>query len=417
MTNAEDGITYPRDVPVEPGMPEGWKGIEKLYGPGSKSAGKVYCRYFSLDGVHRNVCSPKQVITMDCESKGKDPEPMIAEYHRLQKERHEQEAQMRKVEREAKGKLAGAARENAINQFRDTLGALSGPQVACFKDWVTRWHYQPNCDQVMVEYIDTEGNSWKLLKDLECAFQHRINNGEADSLTALIEEGKTLANAAVFAEGARQARETKGVYERNAEDFRSGGGSGGKVWSQEERLELRRQREEKENPTKKARLHRLFLLPEGPPQSGWAALEGEDDVKEAVTQFRNFLRERGFSDDTALVLVRGASSERKFGPRLSGLYVQLPELAAGQPCYQKLVHYPEVPDQIGCDGLYLAWSSTRSRWELSTGLRESRGVVAHASEASEATAVVEAAGPWMVQDGSGEFMEDTGLSVTAAPPP
>lgn len=56
--------------------------------------------------------------------------------------------------------------------------------------WTTRWHYQPNCDQVMVEYVDTEGGSWKLLKDLECALQIKIENGEEAAVTQMIEDAR-----------------------------------------------------------------------------------------------------------------------------------------------------------------------------------------------------------------------------------
>ena len=33
MAQPEEGVTYPHNVDVEPGMPEGWYGIKKQYGP------------------------------------------------------------------------------------------------------------------------------------------------------------------------------------------------------------------------------------------------------------------------------------------------------------------------------------------------------------------------------------------------
>merc|ERR1712061_291913 len=86
-----------------------------------------------------------------------------------------------------------------------------------FPGWVTRWHYQPNCQQVMVEYIDTEGNSWKLLKDLEAAFQSKIDNGEGGHIPELIETASSKADPAKFAEGARMARQIEGVYEMSGD--------------------------------------------------------------------------------------------------------------------------------------------------------------------------------------------------------
>jgi hypothetical protein len=30
MAAPAEGVAYPRDAPAEPGMPEGWKGVEKM---------------------------------------------------------------------------------------------------------------------------------------------------------------------------------------------------------------------------------------------------------------------------------------------------------------------------------------------------------------------------------------------------
>jgi hypothetical protein len=73
MPNPEQDVVYPREVPLEPGMPTGWKGIDKQYGPTSKSAGQTYIRWYSFDGRHKHLCTVKDVIKKHCESKGLDP--------------------------------------------------------------------------------------------------------------------------------------------------------------------------------------------------------------------------------------------------------------------------------------------------------------------------------------------------------
>mmetsp|Transcript_74435 Transcript_74435/g.168619 ORF Transcript_74435/g.168619 Transcript_74435/m.168619 type:complete len:408 (-) Transcript_74435:104-1327(-) len=404
MAAPAQGASYPRDVPADLGMPEGWKGVEKLYGPTSKYAGKVYSRYFSLDGVHRNICSAKQAIQLHYEGLGQDPAPKIAEYHRLQKERKDSEAEERKFEREAKGKLAGEQREVAIQRFRSRFGALTGPLVYCFPGWTTRWHYQPNCDQVMVEYLDTEGNSWKLLKDLECSFQHKIDTGVGAHIPQLIETAQVAMDTVEFAQGSKKARETGGVYE-----ITPGEGTT-RMLTQNDRLDLRAEREAtREHPAKKRRGTPLVLSPDGPKQEGWAALESREDVKQAFKEFRALLEKRGFQSSVGLLAVHGVPSERKFSKRIRGVYFQIPSSVEGQKCYQKLLHFPQVSAKVGCDGIYIVWSKQRSRWEVSTDLAEGRPVVAHVEGSEES--VVKAQGPWKVQDGQADFTDEPGFAI------
>jgi len=391
---------------VQPGMPEGWKGIERLYGPNSKYAGRVYTRWSSLDGKHKHVCTPKQVITIDCQAKGLDPAAAIENYNRIQKEKEE----AKRREREAKGKLAGEAREKAIQRFHESFGPLTGPLVYCFKGWTTRWHYQPNCDQVMIEYIDVDGGSWKLLKDLECALQIRIENGEEKAVREMIEDARPRMNPTEFARGSRTARETQGVFEI------SPGSGASKVLSQEARLEERRSRVTAEARALKRRRGggRIFLDPEGPKQTAWAALEGPEATKQALAEFGALLMQRGFPKTTDLLLVSGVSSERRFRKRIGGVYYQMPEPFSGQRCYQKLLYFPEAPTLVGCDGIFIVWNSDTSVWEFATGLAKYRSVIAQSAACTDDAAglpVWQARGPWMVQDGEGEFQEDAALHI------
>jgi len=217
---AGHAVTYPRDVPVLPGMPGGWKGVERLYGPGSKFAGQVYTRYYKLDGKFNGICSPKQVIQLDCKSSGRDAEAMHKEYLRLQKERQKSEAEGRKpaiLERRRLAKLKktaeAKAREDRITKFRDRFGPLSGCIVSGFPGWTTRWLYRESCNQTEVAYIDTDGITWKKLKDLENALQKMIEDGTGDHLAHLIEQGKAGVGPerkATLCEEGKKAKATKG---------------------------------------------------------------------------------------------------------------------------------------------------------------------------------------------------------------
>jgi len=409
MPNPEQDVVYPRDVPVEKGMPSGWKGVEKQYGPTSKYAGNTYIRWYSLDGRHRHVQTVKEVIRLDCKSKGLDPDEHIRAFEAKKK----QEAEERKAERESMGKLRGDAREEAVNKFRAQFGPLSGPVVFAFAGWTTRWHYQPNCDQVMVEYIDLEGNSWKLLKDLECYFQKQIDMGNGDHITKIIEEGQSRVDLhEKFPEGPRTARESGGLYEITPSKGES------TVRSQAERAEITRekieQRKEK-SPSSKRKLACVYLDPEGPKQTGWAAMETQEDVQKAFPQFRDLLVGKGFKSDVELLAVHGVETERHFRQRICGVYYCLPENFGEQRCYMKLLHFPRTSGQtVGCDGMYITWSASNSRWEISNKLAEVKPVIAHSARCSTSAALSEATGPWHVQDGQGDFMESAGLAVLVA---
>jgi len=393
-------------------MPAGWKGIEKLYGPTSKCAGKVYTRYYSLDGKIKHVCSPKQVITIDCEAKGQDPAPAIAEYVRLQKERQQREQEERQIEREAKGKLGKEAREDAINRFRGRFGELKGPMVFRFPGWLTRWHYQPNCDQVMIEYIDTEGNSWKLLKDLECFFQHKIDTGDAADkkrITELLETAQAKADPAEFAKGSKGAREIQGSFELQADSLES------RTFDRDEREAISRKRQEQRKESsehyQKKRRNRMYLSlsKEGPKQTGWAALGSQEDARQALSNFRGLLMKRGFKDDLELLAVYGVSPERTYAKRLCGVYYAMGAELAEQRCYQKLLHLPQVLSEVACDGIYIVWSASCARWEITTKPEDGAPAIAHSS--ATAGRLAKDVGPWQVQDGQGDFTEDAGLVI------
>lgn len=402
----EEGVTYPREVAVKTGMPDGWHGIERQYGPNSKTAGQVYCRYYSNDGRHNHFCSPKQVINTHCEDTGEDPVEMLASYNRLTKGAKDNEKSKRA---EVKGSKT-ENREEAVNRFRDTFGKLEGPIVFMLPGWITRWHHQPACNQVMVEYLDTDGNSWKLLKDLECSFQFKIDNGQGDGIPEMIKQAKALADPAKFAEGAKTARSTGGTAEMRGDRGESTLHEAGARGSmRKERLESRHGLE---GPTKKARssaIRPVHFAVDAVEQTGWAAIEGKEDVQQAFQQFQRLLAQRGFHSNLELLAICGVSPERKFARRMCGVYYQMPEPFGGSRCYQKLLRCPNAREELGCDGLFFVYSQALSRWELTTQLKEVRAVVAHSCDAKGP--LVQAKGPWHVQDGSGDLFYEEQLAV------
>lgn len=393
MAEPEPDVTYPREVPVEPGMPPGWKAIEKQYGPGSKVAGKTYVRWQTLDGKIKNICSPRLAIEAHCKRTGEDVVAVLAEYTRVKEARQSVEAEKRK----AQGNFDGEARDALISKFHKRFGELSGPQVFCFPGWITRWHFLQNCNQVAVEYIDPEGTSFKLLKQLECAFQFKIENGTGDHLPQMIEEAKLRADLAEFAKGSKTARENKAVFESSAEGVR--------VFDQEwRRTKMNKRKEESAQQRKKAKLDIdiLRIFPEAFPQSGWAAPVANDEVGKAFEGFQKLLVERGFSENVNMVAVFGTSCKRKFHRRVAGIYYQLQDELGGKACYQRLLHFPDKQSKLGCDGVYLVYSLVRQRWELATKLSEYRPVIGHALELT---------GPWHLQDGQADYVEESGMTV------
>lgn len=413
MTTPEAGVSYPRDVPVEAGMPEGWKGVEKQYGATSKYAGKVYTRYYSLDGKHKHVCSPKQVFDTHYKALGEDPAPRLAEYLRLQKERADKEADMRRIQREQRGQMAGEAREAAIQRFRDVFGALNGPTVFQFEGWVTRWHYQPNCDQVMVEYLDPEGNSWKLLKDLECAFQAKMDNGAGGHIPDMVHRAQALADPKGFAEGSKRAREAQGTVELSPATLEGGG----TMISPEERARIAKERQDvkrAQDPSVKRPRLQVVLPPEMPSKAKPLPFESKAEIQAAFDKYRGILKQRGFPDDVALISVTGVTEERKYAKRISGVYYEMPEPFADYPVYQKLLHFPDAQDGVGCDPLFILVNARLARWEICTMLADVRPVIAVSEDnTGKEVASISEAGQWQVQDGVGEYFDD-GLSITVS---
>jgi hypothetical protein len=157
------------------------------------------------------------------------------------------------------------------------------------------------------EYIDTDGHSWKLLRDLEVAFQRRIENGEEAFLAKMINDAKKGADPAVFALGWKTGREREGGYQTTPARSAEGGGqvhslphtptpvyplsSCSRPAGTQRRVHRAEERavegavEGKSDPSKKNARHGgwIYLHPDLPKQEGWAALATKEDETQAFS--------------------------------------------------------------------------------------------------------------------------------------
>lgn len=420
-TNKIPGVEYPREVPCPAGMPEGWFGVEKAYGEASAYYGKTYVRFSSRNGKHKFVISPKASIEKHCQDTGEDFHELLEHYDQAQRDRKQAEAEARTKEKEEKGIVKGAARETAIESFRAEHGELVGNIVYCFKGWKTRWLYQPNCGQVMITYTDTEGQEWKLLKDLECYLWTKMQQGRSEEIGQMIADAKLIADPARFGEGSRSARATQGTVEiegglLDEAEMKTG--------SREEFGVAKKQKVEHTtkgplDPDMKAAYKRCEAVkrldPAGPTQTDWAALKSMEEVNTAFGEFRKMLTARSFSEDTALVAMHGLSEERHFHRRIHGVYYQLTEPVNDRPIYQKLLHLPLCNPAVGCDGLYIMWNPPTSQWQVTTFPEPGSPHIARCAGSDAETDVTKVAVTWEIANAEGSFFEVEELKVVVAP--
>lgn len=409
MPGAEDpDVTYPRDVPAPEGVPPGWKGVEKQYGPTSKIAGQTYIRYSSVDGRHSSVGSVRGIWQKHCEDNNLDFNTVYNEFLVVQKEITERKLR----EREELGNIPGVNRDRMIALFKQTHGDLRGPLVFSFPDWKTRWEYSPSSGQVAKTFTEPNGREWKLLLNLECFFGFKIARGGAEAeevakLLADANERETPAWKDWFHQGSAKARDNGGAYSCNPSTGYS------KDMNEEEKAKMNEERVNlrvKVKRTEKA-LHD-FKETVQPPQVGWAALSNLDDIRKGFVEFKRCLVAQGFGADTELVAVHGLRDSCRFGPRLTGVYYQLPETVADRACYQKLLHAPILACGVCCDGVYIIWHADKARWQVSPKPSQDGPCIAYCVDASEQFAKV--SGVWKVQSGNADFVETSELKITCA---
>lgn len=372
MPNAKEDVQYPREIVVPAGLPAGWKGIEKMYGPGSKYEGTTYVRWYTLDGRHKHVLSAKAVIKIDAEEKGYDADAALKVYEQKQKEKRERSNAERHNQKEDRYILKGEAREAAIKIFTDKFGGLRGSLVHAFKGWRTRWDYMPNCGQIHVTYTDPEGLEWKLLKNLEAAFGRRMQEGE--DFTAFIAKAEAHENPEKFKEGSQTAKATQGSYESSALDDVDD------PVDQREAPGKRADEKYEESPIR-------VVLATSPVDEGGA----DPSLAARLSQL---LQGRGFAEPAALLRVSSREPGHNLAETLSGVYYELGHPFNDRPCYQWVAESATNPGQLFCAGLYLSWGGIeQKRWKLGS-LDIARAGFAYCEDDAKApTALLN---PWML---------------------
>jgi len=347
-----NGITYPREVPPPPGLPPGWVGVEQAYGPGTKSAGQVYTRYKSLDGKHKQVLGPKQVVQLHCEDHGiADWEAEYAKYQQALKEKQDKLAEERIRLRELKGQCEGQKREEMITLSKMHFGVLKGEIVFGFPGWKCRWEFLPDSEQVRKTFTDPEGTEWLLLKDLECKFGTMIEKAGAvpDELAQMIEAGRNNLKAhSLFHTGAAKAKDCQGAVEFDA--------STAEVRSETKEERAARMREKGRGRASIINFKSAFASQDD--YHEWeVTITPAGQETEASTMW-NLLLARGFKDQESMLLQVAAQGQARYADVLTGFYVLQGKDASGRPCYQRVKCLSTKLVPTDC---YLYWSG---RWEL-----------------------------------------------------
>jgi len=332
-------ITYPREIPLDEGLPAGWKAVEKMYHSG-KYAGRTYIRWARLDGKHQNVCSARQVVKIHAEENGEDPAPALKHYEEQMKMRHDIAAAERAREAEERGRVKGEKREGCIKTFNDKYGSLRGPLVHAFAGWMTRWDYMPNCGQIHVTYTDPEGTEWKLLKDLEACFGMRMENGEDEAIGKLLEQAAIYENAEMFKEGSASCKNSQGSFESSAADGVPG-------------VQVQRPLASKVDDRYEDASILVSRPKTGEPQA------------DTVDKIRTLLVQRGFNASLDLVVISNRDASHAVTDVLSGMYYRCPEDVNERPCYQQLWECKAKPGSLTCSRLFLSWTGSKlRRWRL-----------------------------------------------------
>eukprot|EP00928_Gymnodinium_smaydae_P002600 TRINITY_DN10932_c0_g1_i1.p1 TRINITY_DN10932_c0_g1~~TRINITY_DN10932_c0_g1_i1.p1 ORF type:complete len:441 (+),score=90.44 TRINITY_DN10932_c0_g1_i1:99-1325(+) len=373
MGGDADAKTYPRDVPIHEGMPEGWKGIEKQYLSG-KYAGQTYVRWYSLDGRHKHLCTPASVIEIDAKEKGHDAETieaMVKAYKDAQEAKRERQLQERQKEREERGLLKGQLREEVIAEFRAKFGSLMGPIVHAMPGWRTRWDYMTNCSQVHVTYTDPDNKEWKILKDIECSLGYRMRNGE--DITTLMANASASANPNEFTECSATCRDTKETVEsdgpsRNQE-------IGGK-WAKRMAAAIQHaQHSQREAVPEDFQESSLVVAAAAAGvaagrQLSSAGCPDAESLAANASGVRVLLNARGFPASTELLAVFGhrAKTVGMAEECLAGIYHELPATYNDRACYQKVERSGKRARALECQELYIFWSAKRARWKIGSSL-------------------------------------------------
>lgn len=322
------------------GMPEGWVGIERKFGVGSKCFGQTYIRYASSDGKHKGISSVKVVVQKDAEVRGLDPVKAVQDYEAGVKAH----ADKKKKEMYEAGFMKGEERDQMVQIFKDKCGPLNGATICQLPGWRGESHIIES-GQKVATYYDPSGRAYKLVNQVEAMFGVKISNGE------------DIPDIEAAREACIQDESGKAINVARQEHV---------VGFDGERAPARKKRRlAEENTAGRVVTHADYA--EADISVGSAGADASVSV--AAVEIQRLLVQRGFSTDVKLlsvtckdVNVPGHTSADVFA-MLSGMYYEMGEEFNERPVYQK-VFLKEGRSGLGCHGLYLSWSQARSCWKL-----------------------------------------------------
>jgi len=165
-----------------PGLPAGWRAVEKAYTENSSYFGQTYIRYHSPDDKHRSVSSVNKAIELHAKDNGHDPKKAV--------QRFQEEAKREKVARERE-RGQGEDREVAVKTFRDRYGGLEATTCAKLEGWTYKTSFQEVSGQTQVLYISEKEDGFGTLKQVEAALGYRMMDGH--NLDKLVADARAAA--------------------------------------------------------------------------------------------------------------------------------------------------------------------------------------------------------------------------------
>jgi len=369
-----EGISYPREVPMPDGLPEGWIAVESAYSEKSCHYGKTYVRFRSMDGKHRHILGPKQVVELHCKDHGMDFTTVYAEYEKVKKEKIDK----RKAEAETRGKMAEERREAMIALFQKNFGEIDGPTVFAFPGWKCRWDFLPESKQCPKTFIAPDGVEFKLVKDVMAKYGAVIEkegNVPAD-IAKMVRAGKTNTKAHdLFINGTRKAQECEGsvTLDPSSSDL---------ICSSESKAE----RAERMQTTGKKRKDTSLRLnfADADDYQAWRPKINlcRSDTSSEIANLKSSLLQRLFKDCEDLMLQVVSDQAHRYGDAISGYYfLRSKDSDTKRPVYQQFRMTSRPPSQMIPMDAFIYWSDRNKRWEIGT-MDDKKEAVAFSSSIS-----------------------------------
>merc|ERR1712217_387902 len=74
-----------------------------------------------------------------------------------------------------------------------------------------------------------------------------------------------------------------------------------------------------------------------------------------------------------------------------------------------LVYFPSVIARIGCDNIYISWSESETRWQVTFGLTHSAACLAYCKDSKDN--LRDSRASWHMHDGVADFHESSTFQI------